>query len=119
MKDTTKLVVGVTVMFTAISAVAIYFNGSVVVSVLSSLAAVALSLVYKYKCERDNILDTLNFMQKTIVAKNNRINILEPRLLQEVGALGIGLLLRLHFNDRLFGNFAQCHRIQQAFPIRS
>ncbi len=45
--------------------------------------------------------------------------ILEPRLLQEVGALGILLWLRLHFNDRRFGNFGQCHRIQQAFPISS
>ena len=35
--------------------------------------------------------------------------ILEPRLLPEVGALGIVLWLRLHFNDRLFGNFGQCH----------
>jgi hypothetical protein len=34
---------------------------------------------------------------------------LESRLLQEVGTLGILLWLRLHFNDRLLGNFAQSH----------
>lgn len=77
MKDTNKVVLGVTITFTVISVVAVSLGGSSVVSVLSSLIAIASSLAYKYRCERDIGLDLLKFTQKTLIASNNRITILE------------------------------------------
>lgn len=84
MKDTNKLVIGVTTAFVVISAVAVSQGGSLLVSAACTLAAFSLSLAYKYKCERDNGLDLLDFMQRTILTKNNRINVLEEILMKEI-----------------------------------
>lgn len=77
MKDTNKVVLGVTATFVVVSAIAVSQGGSLLVSAACTLAAFSLSLAYKYKCERDNGLDLLEFMQKALRASNNRITILE------------------------------------------
>jgi len=88
MKDTNKLVLGVAIVFTIVSVIAVLFGGSTIVSGLCSLVAVALSLAYKYKCEKDNNLELLDFMQRTIIAKNNRINVLEDTLTDKLNEMG-------------------------------
>jgi hypothetical protein len=88
MKDTNKLVLGVTGTFVAISAIAVSQGGSLIVSAACTLTAVALSLAYKYKCERDNGLDLLAFMQKALRASNGRINILENALTDKLNDAG-------------------------------
>lgn len=80
MKDTNKLVFGVAITFTVISAIAIYFNGSTIVSILSSLVAVASSLAYKYKCERDNVIE---FSDVLLTKKDSQIERLEKCLSTE------------------------------------
>lgn len=77
MKNTNKLVFGVTVAFTVISAITIYFNGSTIVSILSSLIAIASSLAYKYKCERDNVIE---FSDVLLTKRESQIERLEAIL---------------------------------------
>lgn len=74
MKNTNKLVLGVTATFVVVSAVAISQGGSTLVSAACTLAAIALSLAFKYKCERDNVLE---FSTALLNKKDSQISHLE------------------------------------------